>query len=80
MPSKTHADRYSRQAAECEQNADPSLTPFDRREFLNCMKEAEVAPSAGLKELLDGEQSRREAERPSGTRLPRDFRILKLDV
>jgi hypothetical protein len=31
--------------------ADPSLTPFDRREIRNCMKEAEVALSAGLKRI-----------------------------
>jgi hypothetical protein len=79
MPSKTHADRYSRQAAECEQNADPSLTPFDRREFLNRMKEAEVAPSAGLKELLDGAVSTRGGAAVRNSPSSR-LRILKLDV
>jgi hypothetical protein len=58
--------------------ADPSFTPFDRREIRNCMKEAEVALSAGLKRIAHRETARRGAERLvfGGRRL--DFRILKL--
>jgi hypothetical protein len=57
--------------------ADPSLTPFDRRELRNYMKEAELALSAGLKCIGDRELARREAAKT--TTKPRlDFRIIQL--
>jgi hypothetical protein len=59
--------------------ADPSLTSFDRREFRNYMKEAEIALSAGLKRISDRERSRREAEKRI-SRPSLDFRILRLDT
>jgi len=62
------------------QLADPSLTPFDRREIRNYMKEAEIALRAGLRRILQREKARRETERVSSTHRQLDFRILKLDA
>ena len=60
--------------------ADPSLTPFDRREIRNYMKDAEIALSAGLKRITDRESARRNAERVVSGSRRLDFRILKLDT
>ena len=60
--------------------ADRNLTPFERREVRNYMKEAEIALSAGLKRIADRDRMRREAERNGlGHRRP-EFRILQLDT
>jgi hypothetical protein len=62
------------------QLADPSLTPFDRREIRNYMKEAEIALRAGIKRIADGEKAQRDAERAVSGRRRLDFRILRLDA
>jgi hypothetical protein len=60
--------------------ADPSSTPFQRREVRNYMKDADFALRAGLKQFAARERARREAlgdviavQRPN-------FRILKPDA
>jgi len=60
--------------------ADPSLTPFDRRELRNYMKEAERALRAGLTRISARELARRKAETATTTRRLLDFRIIRLDV
>lgn len=58
--------------------ADPTLTPFERREMRNYMKEAGVALRSGLKQVATREGSRREAV--IDVLAVRDFRILQLDL
>ena len=60
--------------------ADPALTPFDRKELRNYMKDAELALSAGLKRIGDRERARRQAERATTAKRRLDFRIIQLDA
>lgn len=60
--------------------ADPSLTPFERRELRNYMKEADVALRSGLKRIAARELSRREAARDIRTGRRPVFRILQLNA
>ena len=60
------------------QLADASLTPFDRREIRNYMKDTEIALGAGIKRMADKE-IRREAETAKVAKKRLDFRIIRLD-
>jgi hypothetical protein len=60
--------------------ADPKLTPFDRRETRNAMKEVELALGVGIRRIADKEQARRDAEKASMANRRTDFRIIHLDL
>jgi hypothetical protein len=56
---------------------DPSLTPFDRREFRNSMKEVESTLRAAIQQLAAKERARRQSLLPpSDSVLKPDFRAL----
>jgi hypothetical protein len=59
--------------------AEPSITPFERRELRNYMKEAEAALRSGLRQLSVRDKARFEAERSFAARRF-EFRILNLDA
>lgn len=48
------------------------------RKIRNCMKDAELAPHAGLKQISERGRARREAERVVPTDHRFDFRIMSL--
>jgi hypothetical protein len=55
----------------------PSLTPFDRREFRNSMKQVESTLRAAIRQLAAEERARRQSLlSPSDSVLKPDFRAL----
>jgi hypothetical protein len=59
--------------------ASPSITPFERREIRNYMKEADAALRSGLQKVAARDRARREAFANGSWNQP-DFRILKIDT
>jgi hypothetical protein len=60
--------------------ADPSSTPFERREIRNYMKDADVALRFGLKQVSARERFRSEAKSDAPAVRRPNFRILRLDA
>ena len=60
--------------------SDPSITPYERREIRNYMKEAEGALRIGLKLIADRGSARRDTSRVDWSHRPLEFRILSLDL
>jgi hypothetical protein len=60
--------------------ASPSITPFERREIRNYMKEADAALRAGLQKVAAREESGRDGYANYSWTQPPDFRILKIDT
>jgi hypothetical protein len=58
--------------------ADPALTPFERRELRNYMKDAQGALRSGLKQIVAREEAARDPMRNAVAIARIDFRILKL--
>jgi hypothetical protein len=59
--------------------ASPSITPFERREIRNYMKEADAALRAGLQKVAARDRGRKEGVANYSWAQP-DFRILKIDT
>ena len=59
--------------------ASPSITPFERREIRNYMKEADAALRAGLQKVAAREKARKEGFANPWAQSP-DFRILKIET
>ena len=58
--------------------AEPELTPFERREIRNYMKDAQGALRAGLQRIEAREKARRDTARNVTATARLDFRLLKL--
>jgi hypothetical protein len=60
--------------------ASPSITPFERREIRNYMKEADAALRAGLQKVAARDKARREGFANDPWARSPDFRILKIET